>query len=519
MSETNDHSRTQLRWAIYGALITVAAAQMTGRILAVNSVDLTRLQKHRIDSELKKSRARLEAEGFSGETLDEKLGRRREELEERLQLVRPFLSGNDRSRWCTIRALVEHGTYAIDPIVTDPLQWPRWNTIDMVKHAQTGEPHLYSSKPTLLPTLLAGEYWVVRQITGWTLAEQPYEVVRVILLTVNVIPMILYFVLLAKLVERFGRTDWGRIFVMAAATFGTLLSVFAVALNNHLIAAVSASIALYAAVRIWYDGARSGWLFSVAGFFAAFTAANELPALVFFGLLGLGLLYKAPAKTLTWGLPAALIVVVAWFGTNYAAHRTFVPPYAHRAKGEDWQTGNWYNYSFHIGKREVQSYWKRDAEGMAKRSVVDRGEPSASRYALHCLVGHHGIFSLTPVWLLSAIGVALMLRNRSEPSLRPLGALICVATLVCLAFYLSMGAENRNYGGTSSALRWMMWFAPLWLVAMLPAADATASPRWRRILAAVLLAFSVISASYPTWNPWTHPWLAKWMDSMGWIEL
>ena len=35
-------------------------------------------------------------------------------------LQRPFLSGNDRSRWCTVRALVEHCTYAIDDVVYLP---------------------------------------------------------------------------------------------------------------------------------------------------------------------------------------------------------------------------------------------------------------------------------------------------------------------------------------------------------------------------------------------------------------
>ena len=80
-------------------------------------------------------------------------------------------------------------------------------------------------------------------------------------------------------------------------------------------------------------------------------------------------------------------------------------------------------------------------------------------------------------------------------------------SLVCLAFYLSRPQIDRNYGGMTSGLRWMFWFAPLWLVAMLPAADRLAHSRAGRGLALVLLALSVLSASYPTWNPWTHPWL------------
>ena len=70
------------------------------------------------------------------------------------------------------------------------------------------------------------------------------------------------YVLLAQIVERLGTTDWGRIFVMAAATLGTLLNTFAVVLNNHLIAAVSATISIYLLMRIWFDGERRWRYFS-----------------------------------------------------------------------------------------------------------------------------------------------------------------------------------------------------------------------------------------------------------------
>ena len=67
-------------------------------------------------------------------------------LRNELRLQRPFLSANDRSRWMTIRSLVEHGTYEIDEIVGQPT----WDTIDMVQHrGRDGELHLYSSKPPL----------------------------------------------------------------------------------------------------------------------------------------------------------------------------------------------------------------------------------------------------------------------------------------------------------------------------------------------------------------------------------
>ncbi len=59
----------------------------------------------------------------------------------------------------------------------------------------------------------------------------------------------------------------------------------------------------------------------------------------------------------------------------------------------------------------------------------------------------------------------------------------------------------------TAGFRWAFWMAPLWLVAMQPAADWASRRRWSQLVAALLLGFSVLSVSYPTWNPWTQPWL------------
>src|ERR1044072_2308063 len=84
----------------------------------------------------------------------------------------PFLSANDRSRWATIRALGDHGTFVLDDIIFDQKgnRVGCWHTIDLVPHrGADGEQHYYSSKPTLLTTMLAGEYWLIKLVTGATL--------------------------------------------------------------------------------------------------------------------------------------------------------------------------------------------------------------------------------------------------------------------------------------------------------------------------------------------------------------
>ena len=154
------------------------------------------------------------------------------------------------------------------------------------------------------------------------------------------------------------------------------------------------------------------------------------------------------------------------------------------------------------------------ATGSTRRAST-AASPSRADYALHVLVGHHGIFSLTPVWLLSVVGVAMWL-VRGDVSRRELAALVALLTVVCLVFYIGLRPQGgRNYGGMTSGFRWMFWFAPLWLVVMLPAADWLARSTAGRVVAAVLLAASVLSVSYPTWNPWTQPWIYNWLQWWG----
>ena len=470
--QSGQDSRAALRRAVYALLAVLALGNAAGRILAVNSVDRVELDKQR-----------------------SKQGKPPNATQ------RPFLSANDRSRWCTIRALVELGTYQIDEIVDQP----NWDTIDMVKHEDPrapGEAHLYSSKPPLLPTLLAGEYWLIYKLTGHTLATHPYEIGRAMLLSVNGLGLLLYFVLLARIVERFGGTDWGRLFVFAAAAGGTFLTTFANVLNNHLIAAIAVAVALGSALAITAEGSRSTWRFLIAGLAAAFAASCELPALAFTALLGLWLAKYDWRRTLQAYLPATLLVAAAALGTNYAAHGTIVPAYGNK---------DWYDYTYLHNGEVKESYWRN-------RAGIDRGEPDYGVYALHTLVGHHGVFSLTPIWLLS-VGGAIALAWRRGAALRELAWLVIVTTVVCWSFYVFMRpTEDRNYGGMTSGLRWMFWFAPLWLVVMLPAADWLARRAIGRWMGLLFLGFSVLSASYPTWNPWTHPWLTNLMLYLEWIR-
>ena len=102
----------------------------------------------------------------------------------------------------------------------------------------------------------------------------------------------------------------------------------------------------------------------LAGFFGALMAACELPALALFAAVSLALLCKAPRQTLLAYIPAALVVVVAFFATNWIAHGSLTIPYMHRGTGD-----NWYDYTFQRNGKEIESYWRHPAGHRPRRTV------------------------------------------------------------------------------------------------------------------------------------------------------
>lgn len=442
----------------------------------------------------------------------------------RLLQAEPLQSANDRSRWCTVRALVEQGTYRID----DVRRIPGWDTIDLVRHQE----HFYSTKPPLLATLIAGIYWGGRTAFGWNMHDRLAETTRLILLLFNVLPMTVALLLFSRLVRRYAASASGELFITACACFGTLLSPFLVTLNNHTPAAVAVIFTLCAAVPVIVDRQRQWWRFALAGFWSAFTFTNELPAAAFVAALFGLLAWRAPRRTLLWFVPAAMLPVAAFFYTNLLATGGLSPFYAAYGSPE-------YEFVF----EGVPSYW------MQPRGV-DKAPDSFPVYLLHCVIGHHGVLSLSPIFLFTLAGWGVAVRRLAARWRREGSAVLAAADLnwihatglalsaVVFAFFLTR-TENYNYGGVSVALRWLLWLVPLWLLAMLPAmsgpcADASVAgtlrapskpnegipscSRVRTAFGAATLAVSAFSAWYPWNNPWRQPWLFTLMESAGWID-
>jgi len=402
----------------------------------------------------------------------------------------PLQSANDRSRWCTVWSLVNRGTYQIDEI----RQYRGWDTIDLIYDGE----HFYSTKPPILATGVAGIVWSIQRITGWTLSQNTQPVSALTLLIVNLLPFVAALYVLAGMLSRLKGSPQVVFCLMAAFGFATLCTPFLVTLNNHTVGICALMFSLAALARVLQEQESPGWVYALCGFFAAWTVCNELPA----GLYGLAsfvlCLRQSARRTWVWYVPAAIVPLALFFGTNWLATGGLKPAYA--AYGTE-------KYLFAIDG--VPSYWS-NPQG------VDRNLDPPWLYIVHCLVGHHGIFSLTPLWVLSAIGWWQATRG-SWTVQRTLSALGGITTLVVLIFYWTR-TENYNYGGVSCGLRWAIWLIPFWLIAALPVVQQCLTNSLGRWIFAACFGASLTSAWWPIDNPWQQPWQFVALERNGWIN-
>lgn len=462
-----------------------------------------------------------------------------------LTVAGPF-GANDVSRWTTVRALVERGTFSTGRRVVEGEGFrdegivvePGWQSVDVALDPDSLR--FYSSKPPLLSTLVAAEVWLVEKVTGWTLATDRAAVTQVVLLTFNALPLALALFALVGLVFRLEASDEARLFVVAATCFATFPWAFGIVLTNHVpafAASLWTGVLLARALRL---DDKSPRLFLSAGLASATVAALEPPALCL-TLLTVALLARVDTKrALSLALPASLLPLAAYFVTAALVFKT--PLFFHYRDNR----------------------WDRFPGSYLNAPVgIDVGEDGPVAYVLHFLIGHHGFLSLTPVLLLALptliapllVGVGdslkrvypavlalafvtaallgrVLHREADLPlvvGLLPALALTAAAlllpfgwwrderlreeglrrvTLACsvavLAFYV---VKTKNYGGDTSGPRWVLWLVPLWLLVMPAPLTRLLERPGLRLAALVLVALSAISVAYGMDTPWRAPWL------------
>jgi hypothetical protein len=385
----------------------------------------------------------------------------------------PFLSANDRSRWCAIAALTQDGAWEIDKyieLLDSKGKSKIWNTIDLVKHVgPDGREHSYSSKPPLLTLIYAAICKPITMIAGKNLIEEPFLIGRALLVVANFVPLVMWWIWWHRWLERNVSDPPARWLLLNMAVWGTFLTTFAATLNNHLHAAIFFSITLALTWQVSRDrrsGLSSPWgTWLSLGISAALTVACELPALAWVAALGLILIAADPKRMLIgFGFGSAMIAI-AFLGSNYWAHGDWRPPYSHRGLGseiarlpdlgketqptvdqvlavldaakhpitpaaqilparlEDVLQLFDESTQYRVALTNKDGNWKihewDDWYDYPKsywlpenKKGVDRGETDPWRYLFHCTIGHHGLLSLTPFWIWSLAGAGFWIGAR-----------------------------------------------------------------------------------------------------------
>lgn len=401
----------------------------------------------------------------------------------------PIQNANDESRWCTVWSLVERGTYVIDDA-----PWTA-HTVDKIRR----DGHYYSSKPPLFPTLLAGIYWLQRHALGWSLDTHRALVVRSTLFLVNVVPLMIFIALYARFVSRTHarRQPFVLAYCTLAAALGTYLTPYCVTLTSHTVAGFCCMATIYVVWRISRgrptgsplrsDGA---W-FALAGLLAGLLPALDLLATPFCVGVFVTLLWIDPARTTRCFVPAALVPIAAFLLTNWLVMDTVVPAYAFKST-------ELYHYP--------GSFWE-NPRGIAANT------DSRPLYLLHMLVGHHGWFTHTPLFLIACLA-AVRRPFGGPPSFPSFNLLVLANFAFLVVFYLII---SDDYGGTCQGLRWLFWQIPLLLMLLPPAVERLARSKAGRVALWSVLTLSIFSAAYALPGPWGASWLHVLIRSTGWV--
>ena len=160
-----------------------------------------------------------------------------------------------------------------------------------------------------------------------------------------------------------------------------------------------------------------------------------------------------------------------------------------------------------------------DAKEAARRGI---GGESYGLYLFHMTLGHHGFWSLTPIFIFSIVGLVRLIRGQDYlrvlreggPPMAAVAWMTAVLTVVLLAFY-TWNPKARNYGGSTQGLRWLFWLIPFWLLPLPRGVEDGQTRRWVRILSLLALAVSALSVGYCMRNPWTHPWILDALEHLG----
>lgn len=375
---------------------------------------------------------------------------------------------NPASRLATIESLAHRGTFSIDD---SPF-------LELTSDRVQLEGRFLSSKPPVLSVLATGPYLVFSRLSGMTFQSDMEGAIFFISLLTGAIPYLMLFWVFYLFLRRWTDSDSMVSTGLLVFTLNFIGLGYATGINNHVPAAAALLGSFYLAFRI-RAGDEDGWgYWAGSGFLAALAATLELWAGFFCISIFIYLAATRRHRAWTIFLPAALPPLALHFLLTWLSTDSLLPLYLRPGL---------YLYP--------GSYW-------TSPTGIDALHQPKHIYFFHLLLGHHGLFAMTPVFILGAWSIVSSIARRAGR--RPEAVAMGIPLLASLIF---LGIRTRNYGGVCAGLRWMIVAMPMLFLFAGSWLDRHRSSTAAKVLFVVLVLAGIVVAADVPWagaGPWHH---------------
>lgn len=377
------------------------------------------------------------------------------------------MGGNDGSRMAQIQALIKHGSLIIDDST--------FSTGDkyLFNH------HFYSDKPPILAILVSPIYLALDSMGISFENHLNLACYLITLLSIGVLSA-LGLAVFRKILTDFFLTkgNWANLITLITGT-GTLILPFSLVFNNHIVSGVLILIGFYFLLKF----RRSSHIRAacVSGLFFSLAASIDIGCFLF---IPIGFLLFS-RKSINAGLLFAiscLPAITLYLFLNLQTSGSLIPP-AMNAKLWDYPGSDY-------GGQDAQNL-----SGLAKHSNIFE----SLVYSFHMLVGNRGLFSHTPIALLSIIGLLVIYKNRLF--LRDRMELTCffIASILYIGIYIF---RTNDYSGFSFGVRWFTSIMFILCLSIAGLEGKVRSSRKFKFLLVGIVCLSILFSLIGTCNPY-----------------
>ena len=379
-----------------------------------------------------------------------------------------------------MESLVDRGTWAIDDSIFVRPHGP-YGDHDSPAAAEGTQDKLlidgrfYSDKSPVPAVLMAGEYAVLKWLTGWMATTWPDRFCLAMCLLTSGLAYVWSVWSIDRLGRLLGLPAGVGIGLTASFAVATVAPVYAEYVNNHILLLAVAAALLVVLVQI--GGDESAWRrYWLAGFLAGLAYSIDLGAGPAIALGAAGLVaYRGRLPGFFRFVAAAVPCFVLHHSLNYAIGGTFGPANAH----VDYLT--WPGSPFSAAN--ATGGWTHPTVG------------HFVAYASSLLVGHKG-FLVHNLALFLAVPAALVLVCRRVRETPEIVTAVAWAGLTWLVYAVG----STNSGGLCCSIRWFVpLLAPGYLVLAVLIREM---PAYRRDLAVLSIWGGAMTAVMWVGGPW-----------------